>query len=174
MPDQRRTLAVLLLAAAGIAALAFLYLGSNRPAPQPGPAAAGPGGGQGIQVSRAEAKPRRDQQTTSLQLLLADGGLAATPHVGEELELRFGSSAHRYALVVGVEQSARGSVLWPARADRSGALEGADASVRFRATAGDTRVVAAFSDQPLSASEALSGLPRAGVEARELTIRPQP
>lgn len=179
-PDTtRRTFSILIPVAAVLAIAGALFWRSNRPRSRspaeiespPGTAPERPKGFVEPQPGVAVAHPV-DPTAELLQLYAADGGPALAPRPGDQLELRFAPGSYHLALVVGIDQRQRISVLWPSGGSKSAPLAGVE-KIGVRATLGSLRIVAAFSNEPITAKIAATGLPHPGVEARELTLAPR-
>jgi RNA polymerase sigma factor (sigma-70 family) len=112
---------------------------------------------------------------TAIALVGLDGQPVERPRVGDELEVHANPGRHRYGLVLAIENSpASTTLLWPSGGGESGAIApGENVSVHVRVTAGATRIVAAFSDRPVSARE-VQGAPPAAVDISQLEIVPRP
>lgn len=122
---------------------------------------------------RLHLQPKGGRPT--LALVSSDGKPVEIARMGEVVEVRANPAGHRYALIVAIDESPpAATVLWPPGAGNSGAIaSGKTVSVRVRVTAGAARIVAAFSDWPLSARD-IEGAPPAGVDMSQLEIVPRP
>jgi hypothetical protein len=117
----------------------------------------------------------RAKGSASIELRSASGHDPSAPHVGDSLELRLASGGHRYAVALAIDQAGKATVLWPSGGERSGALSpGEHASVLLRVTPGAVRIIAAFSDQPLTLDDVIARRPGEGVEFQEKEVRPVP
>jgi hypothetical protein len=117
----------------------------------------------------------RTKGAASMSLFTRSGAPVSAPRVGEQVELRVLGAGHRFALLAARDESGHVSVLWPAGAGVSGALpSGALLTLPLAATPGRVRVVALFSDQPLSLGDLLAQTAPAASERRELLVEPLP
>ena len=115
----------------------------------------------------------RAKGTASLELLTETGATSSTPHVGDQVELKLAAGQYRYVFAIAIGEDGKTDSLWPLNTQVSGVLPpGGHASVPLRVTPGTVRVVAAFSNQPLSIRDVATRRASPGVEFIEREIRP--
>jgi hypothetical protein len=126
-----------------------------------------------ILVINARTAPidSRLKGASSLQVVRADdGALIATAHVGDRVALVAGPAGHAFGLFLGIDEQGAIEVLWPVKAEASGAVP-AGAAKRldppFEVTPGSFAIHAFFSDQPISTAAATKALSAACDEARK-------
>lgn len=102
---------------------------------------------------------------------LTVSGHATAVHAGDELELRALAAQHPFVLIAALEPgTAAPVVLWPAGASESGRVPpGEQVLVKVRFTPGPVRIVAAFSEAPVTPATL-----RSAAELRELEFHPLP
>jgi hypothetical protein len=113
----------------------------------------------------------------ALSLQTLSGVEVQAPRIGEQVALRLSAGPHRYVLAIAIDDAGRVEPLWPSgeAGRRSGAVEpSAHVSAPMLVTAGAVRVVAAFSDGPVTIGEAAARTARRDVEYREVSVRPRP
>ena len=118
----------------------------------------------------------RAKGAAALSLRTGTGAEVTAPRVGDRVVLRLSAGPHRQALAVAIDGHGAAEQLWPiGTGGKSGAVApGEHVSLGQVVTPGAARVVAAFSDEPVTLAELIAHIKRADIEYRELELRPLP